>query len=146
MADFLMGPGDLNATDTVLLASKRTAYNGGDMALYQSSFEPDPTSVVGDFEAAEADFTGYARVTLAMEAIAPDSDGGYVSISNSGFFQATDGVAPNTIGGIFFETAAGAILSYYPFPVPIGITGALQYLQAILYLREPGEDSVEVNS
>lgn len=144
--DAVINRGDLNATQTVELTARRALYDGGAAKLYQSTFTPDENSIVTDFDAAEADFTGYAAGTLGMNAVAPDTDGGYVSISDSMFFQASDAVAPNTIGGVWFENSGGSLLSFYPFPSPIGVTGALNYISLLLALRAPGADELTVNS
>lgn len=115
------------------------------LRLYQSSFVPTPDSVEADFVAAEATFTGYAPVVLTYSPAGLEADGKAVSFSNDATYQATDGVTPNTIGGMWLarQTAAGppavyAPIAYYPFPVPIAMAAALATMRAVLRLLVPG--------
>ncbi len=134
------------ATQLADLTRRRTAYNAAELHLYQSSFTPDENSAIAAFTAAEATFVGYAEIVLAMTAIGPDADGGFVSYSQSCFFQATDATAPNLIGGAWIQTAAGVLLEFWPFPTPVGMDIALANLTCQLQQREPQPDGMLVET
>lgn len=129
------------------LADRLTDVLLGELHLYQSSFIPTEQSLLADFTAAEANFVGYAAHEIVMSAVAPDSDGGFVSVSNRAFFQATNDVTPNTIGGAYVTTnAAAALRGFFEFPVPIPLTEALAYLAAVLFMRAPEPDTLNIDS
>jgi hypothetical protein len=122
------------------ITAERTRLLAAKMKLYQSTFNPDPTNVVADFVAAEATFTGYAAVTIVWNAVGVDQDGGYSAIGSNCFFQATDAVTPNTIGGCWIEDSAGALKEFIPFGTPVPMSAALDALSVIPILRQPPPD------
>jgi hypothetical protein len=131
--------------DLARITAERTRLLAAKFKLYQSSFAPNADSVIGDFNAAEADFTGYAAAVIVWDAIGLGSDGHYQAVGSDCFFQATDAVSPNDIGGAWLETGAGALVEYYPFNTPISLSVALAYLNCGPILREPGPDTVDLN-
>ncbi len=127
-----------------------TAWTTPELRLYQSAFSPGPDSVLADFDAAEADFDGYAAESLATFTPAgPDQDGGQTSPSNAAVFQKTAGAATNTIGGAYLVgDPAGTpdLVEYFVFtpPLPMSITGAM--IVAILFARNPQPDVLSVQN
>ncbi len=95
--------------------------------LFKTAVTPTATSVPGDFT--EADFAGYAGVTLThWNTPYWQSQGAAVSYSNQILFQPTDGVTPNTIYGYWLEIAAGDYLGAERFATPWGAVDATSQL------------------
>lgn len=98
--------------------------------LYKTHLNPDPTTPLATFTAAEADYTGYAAQAVGTWG-APyiDIDGLAHVSAPSKQFQPTDGVAPNVIYGAFITDTAGAVLIFYVvFDTPVSLLNALQAL------------------
>jgi hypothetical protein len=130
------------ATLTTMLAGAPWA--GAKLHLYQSSFAPNKGNVAADFTAAEANFTGYAPVALTYSAIGLDSNSDVASLSNRAFFQASDGVSPNTIGGCWVQLdvvgppASHTSVEFYSFPTPLDVNSALQFIGVVVSVAQPG--------
>lgn len=146
MADQVADAADTLAAELAALTARLVTLAGAELHLYQSTFVPDENSLLADFTAAEADYTGYASVVLTYSAIALDEDGGYVAVTNRAFFQATDAVSPNTIGGAWVETAGAGLIEYFPFAVPVPMTEALASMAALGFIRNPGPDQLYVTA
>lgn len=127
------------------LTAKRTALALSPLKLFKSSFTPTPTSVVADFDAAEADFTGYASVALSWSAVGLDANNEYQMISTRAFFQATDAVTPNEIGGAWLELASGALYEYWVFDAPVDMSAALAFVGAVIRAEYPDNDDLDVD-
>jgi len=105
--------------------------------LFKSSLTPtvDTTDVM--FDAAEADYDGYAAKTItAWQAPGYAAVGG--SSINCGYDQfnyvnAGPGVA-NSIGGFWLEDAAGAVILYGTFPKPytMAVNGDIVPVEIVL--------------
>jgi len=127
---------------TTLLAG--ASWSGAKLHLYKSSFAPGPSNVAADFLAAEANFTGYAPVTLTYSSIGVDANGSPVALTNRAFFQATDAVSPNTIGGCWVENDIGTTpvvktsVEFYQFQSPIPMSLALQFIGVVVAVYQPG--------
>jgi hypothetical protein len=109
--------------------------------LFKTGFSPTPNNVKADFTAQEADFTGYTSATLTFSAVGIDVNGVVSSLTNRCFFQATDAVSPNTIGGFWIEDSAGPptnLIGFGVFPGPVAMTQALSFLALTLDLEDPG--------
>ena len=107
-------------------AERRTAYAGGSLRLFQSSFTPTPSSVAADYAAAIADYDGYANQTIAawnVPILAPGT--GYMIGSPIMQFLCTGSGTPNTIGGCYYLDAAGVVRATVIFtaPVPMQMAG-----------------------
>lgn len=96
--------------------------------LFQSSFAPEPSNVLADYTAAEADFSGYAAETLTAwfdPILAPGS--GYMIQSpwTQFAFDSTPGTPTNNIGGCYLLSAGGAIRLTVIFdqPIPMEVHG-----------------------
>jgi len=105
------------------------------LRLFQSTFNPTDQNVEADFEAAEANFTGYAAVSITWAAPGIDPTDGATMYGTRGLFVASDAVAPNTIGGCWIstQTAAGPPAvnksgQYCVFNPPVPMTTALAQL------------------
>lgn len=122
--------------------------------LYKDSLSPSRNSVEADFIAAECDFSGYAPVDLTYGPPGIDSNQNGVAISNRAEFQNTTGLAGNSVGGCWLSTrpVAGVPLDdislrYYPFPMPIPMSVALQTLGCTVFLNTPNvAGSVDVDN
>jgi hypothetical protein len=128
------------------LTDKRTLLALAPLKLFKSSFTPGPASVVADFDAAEADFTGYAAVALSWSAVGIDSDGQPGIISTRAFFQATADTADNEIGGAWMETAGGDLYEYWVFDQPVEMGTDLSFLSAVITARYPDADDLDIDS
>lgn len=120
------------------LATLLTALVGAKLKLYQSSFAPVQNSPLSAFAAAEADFAGYAAATLTWSAMGVQGDGTPSAVSSRAFFQATDAVTPNQIGGAWLELAGGEIWGYFPFNDPADLQTALSWVALTVTATEPG--------
>lgn len=126
---------------------RRTNLAAGVVKLFQASFDPDENSVVADFAAAEADFTGYAAVTLGTwSTIGVSAEGEVVALATRAFFQATDAVAPNVIGGYWLETAGGDMDHFVRFDPPVLLTTALSFLAVTISITTPGVGGADIES
>jgi hypothetical protein len=142
-----VAPGNLTqegteAALTTLLAGVPLA--GAKVHLYQSTFAPTLRSVAADFIAAEANYTGYAPVALTYSGVGLDSAGNPTVLTNRAYFQATDAVTPNTIGGCWVQSdtvgppATHTSVEWYPFPSQVPMTTALAFLGLVLGIQIPG--------
>lgn len=120
------------ATVTALLTTLSTTSVA---RLYLNSFSPNYSNTEADFVAAEATFTGYAAKTIATwSAVVYDIAGNPLAIGvNVTFICSTTG-ATNSLGGVWLETMAGALIRYFPFPNPISISAAGQFVSADVFL------------
>lgn len=133
--------------DTTALKTQLVA-DGYVAKLYKAGWAPDADSVAADFDAHEADFTGYASTTNGgagrlWSGPAIDQAGNVGIVSPSNYFQATDAVAPNMIGGMWIEKTAGDVYRRIPFPEPVDMTAALRFLDATFF-ESPHDDSYVV--
>lgn len=95
--------------------------------LFQDSLDPDPSTPLADYTAAEADFTGYAAETLTAwntPILAPGT--GYMI--GSPLVQFEVGAAPattNVINGCYLVDAAGDLRMVVIFtsPIPMQLDG-----------------------
>lgn len=119
-------------------------WNGAKAHLYQASFTPGAGSKAEDFAAAEADYTGYASAPLTYSAIGVDAGGNPTSLSARVFFQPTDAVAPNSIGGVWVEKdvtgppAVETSIVFFPFAAPIPMNGPTNFIGIVIGVQEPG--------
>jgi hypothetical protein len=120
-----------------------TVYSGAKLHLYQSSFSPTKQNVAADYLAAECNFTGYTAATLMYSSIGVDADGNPTALSNRAFFQATDAVSPNNVGGCWVQEdvtgppATHTAIRWFPFQAPIPMNTALAFIGIVLGLQDP---------
>jgi len=118
--------------------------SGAKLHLFKSGFTPTFNSVAADFAAQECDFTGYAASTLTWSAPGLDSTGQPITISDRAFFQATDALAPNTVGGAWLQAdvtgppASHTALGYWVFNPTVPMTQALSSLGVVVGWQLPG--------
>lgn len=127
--------------DLSRLVAERTRLALAKLKLYKSSFIPTNQSLLADFVAAEADFSGYAFATLSWDAVGVDSLGNYFTEGSNSLFQASDALNPNTIGGAWIETATGTLVMFLPFDVPVNMTVILATLNITPVMKRPEPDS-----
>jgi hypothetical protein len=90
--------------------------------LFQTSLTPNFNTLKADFEANEADFTGYATTDIAAwTATITDPDGGKSFQSGIQTFAMTATTVTNKIGGWFLVNGDGFMLGYGLFDTPITI-------------------------
>jgi hypothetical protein len=127
---------------TTLLAG--VPFSGGKLRLYKSTFAPTRSNVLADFVAQEAGFTGYAAVVPTYSAIGIDANGNPVALSSRVFFQATDAVTPQTMGGAWMSDdvvgppAVHTSVLFFPFAAPIPMTTALAFIGVVVGLQLTG--------
>lgn len=101
------------------------------LRAWKLPFTPSPTTPEAAFEAAEADFVGYAAVPLTYGDIGIDAAGRAMMASQNATFQADDDTTPNNIGGVWIHVddvgppAVDAPVLYFPFPSPVSMSEAL---------------------
>jgi hypothetical protein len=118
---------------------RRTNLAAAKLRLFLQSFVPTPASLQAAFLAAEATFTGYPAggIVVTWSAVGVDAEGVATMIGSRSFFQATDAVTPNLIGGAWLETAAGLVEEYCVFQPPVDMTFALAWLGVTPIENEP---------
>lgn len=102
-----------NSELIALIASTRTLFATSLMKLTKAQIALSRTTVLADLTAVEADFTGYAAITLAAVGTSFfDGVRGGVSFSvpTQQWTVGAAPVTPNTVYGGWFESAAGALL------------------------------------
>lgn len=122
--------------------------------LFKAIFAPVPSSVLAQYVANEADFHGYAPVTVAAwDPVGLYDGGSQAGFSNdtSIFFQNDDGSDSNDIGGGWLEdTPAGPALPhvyrYFIFPIPVVLGAALAAINLEILLKYPGPGVVTYTS
>lgn len=104
--------------------------------LYQSSLVPTVDTVLADLVAAEADFSGYAPITLvAWGAPYLVAAGGAAVNSPCSQFNTDDPTTvTNLIGGAWIETAGGdlVIIDAFPSAIPMDAPSKAIPIQEIL--------------
>lgn len=115
------------STCALQAGERRTALAASVVKMFKSSLVPTESTTVAELDAAEADFDGYAAVTLTTwgaPILGPVS--GYAIYSPG--FQFSSG-APNTtqndIGGLYLVDSGGALRAITTFeqPLPMGAVG-----------------------
>jgi hypothetical protein len=98
--------------------------------LYKNNLNPDPTTPLATFTAAQADYTGYAAVSVGVWGAPYIAIDGLAHVTApSKQFQATDAVNPNTIYGAYATNTGGTVLIYFVvFDTPVSLINALQAL------------------
>lgn len=96
----------------------RTALANSVMHLFQSSLVPNVDTVLADLVAAEADFSGYAPITLVAWGAQYVSPAGGAAINSpcAQFNTADPTTITNNIGGAWIETAGGILVFIDTFP------------------------------
>ncbi len=85
--------------------------------LFQNNFVPTQASVLADFT--EADFSGYAAVTLVFSAaFVNGTPAGQMNAASVTWVRAV-GATSNTIYGMYITDAAGNVSTYELFAAPI---------------------------
>lgn len=114
----------------------RTALAASILKLFQSSLVPNVNTVKADLDAAEADFTGYAPITLTTWGAAYISSAGGAAINSPcGQFDTDDPTTvANNIGGAWVETAGGllVIIDAFPDAIPMNAPNMSIPVQEIL--------------
>jgi hypothetical protein len=94
------------------------------------TFAPNPNSVPGDFT--EADYTGYAAVTLTTMSANSQTGNSFESTSTTVAGFAPSGTAvTNSILGYWVESDGGDLLAYEVFPAPIPMQTTLDSIQIV---------------
>jgi len=131
------------------LGAIKTLVTGAKLHLFKSSFTPTPDSTEADFVAAECAFTGYVAVVITWSAVGLGVDDVARMVGSRSFFQATDAVSPDTVGGFWIESSAGppGIVEWYAIlatPVPIDV--ALRFIAVTPTVGSDGSVVADVES
>lgn len=108
--------------------------------LFQSTLVPDTSTTLAQLQAEEADYDGYAPITVAAWLGAIMSAAGGASIQAPTVqFEYVDGVnhTGNIIGGFWLETAAGVLVAIGTFDTPIPMQMNDQGIPLDVLLRFP---------
>jgi hypothetical protein len=108
--------------------------------LFKATFVPNPSNVLADYTAAEADYDTYAPITITAwdnPILAPGS--GYMILSGLQQFEvgAADPVVGNVIGGCYLVDAAGKIRQTVIFDAPVPMQFAGQGIPITLTILFP---------
>ena len=119
---------------------RQTALALSVLHLFKSTFNPDPSNVLADYTAQEADYDGYAAETLTAwnaPLLAPGT--GYMISSPQVQFQYVDGVThtTNTIGGCYLVDASGNLRQTIIFTSPIAFQADNQGTDVVLVILFP---------
>lgn len=90
---------------------RRTILASSVMKLFQEGFTPVPADPVASYDAEEADFSGYAAITVTNWSLPMFAPGGGYMISTpllQFMFDSGVGAVANNIAGAWVEDAAGA--------------------------------------
>jgi len=115
------------------LAALITLLTGGFARLYKDDgFTPDANSLLADFAAHEADYTGYAAGGVALAAPVGAYNDGDTQVADN-FptieFRPTGPVlVSNDIRGVFFEDSANDVQEYWHFEQPISMATVLDVI------------------
>jgi len=106
----------------------RTALVNSVAHLFQDGFTPDPSNVLADYTAEEADFDGYAAETMAawFPAILAEGSGYMIQSPWVQFeFDPSPGTPTNVINGMYLVTAGGDLWLTVIFtnPIPMQVDG-----------------------
>jgi len=97
------------ATILFKTAERDALLEDAELCLFQNNYTPINTSVLGDF--VEADFDGYARITLTgWSAPALNVDNKAETSLAAQIFTMTGSTTPNDIYGVFVVSSTGALL------------------------------------
>lgn len=116
----------LSMSGAAIIAAANQARNANSVVrLFKSTFNPSPTSTKADFIAAEADYDGYAAVTVAAWGAPILYGQGWATFAPTQTFRYTAGASNigNTIGGYFLVTSAGDLMIYEVFANPAPVQG-----------------------
>lgn len=124
----LSGNAGITGTQDFTFANPSTpsGLTGKSFRLFKATYTPSVNTVLADLTEIEADFTGYAPITLAMTQGYVDGTSTPVSQSQLLKFLATDAVTPNQIYGWWVDDGTN-VLEVQLFsnpPVPMASAGA----------------------
>ena len=96
--------------------------------LFKSGFTPTVDTVVAELDAEEADYTTYAPETITawLDPQLSPLGGAQITAPTVQFVLGATPAVPNTIGGYWIETAAGAVMLIRQFDEPVPMVLASQ--------------------
>jgi hypothetical protein len=114
----------------------RTALANSKLKLFQSSLVPNVNTTKAELDAAEADFSGYAEITLTAWGVPYTVAAGGAAINSPcGQFDTDDPTTvTNNIGGAWVETSGGVLVIIDSFPdvIPMNAPNQSIPIQEIL--------------
>lgn len=117
--------GDLAALITLLTAGFARLYK-------DDGFTPDANSLLADFAAHEADYTGYVAGGVALAAPVGTYDDGENQVADNfptiEFRPTAPVLVENDIRGIFFEDTGNDVQEYWHFEEPISLATVLDVI------------------
>ena len=134
--------------DVATMTALRTTLANARLRLFKAGFAPNYDTTLANLAANECDYTGYAALTLTWSAVGIGGDGLPQIISNRSFFQATDAVTPNTVGGWFLDTGGmGPVgLGYGVMDPTVPMTVALAFLAMVVNISADGKVTASVET
>jgi len=136
--------------ETTVVNDVMTALNtapGGNIKLFKADFVPTHDSLKADFDAAEADYTGYNPGTLNIYT-GPfiDSDGRSFIVGKQMTFTVGAGpVTPNLLGGGWIEDTGNNVIHYFLFNNPVNFSVTGQSMKVQHTFRESGFSEVLID-
>lgn len=116
-----------NSGALLLAGVVQTALAASEVHLYQAgTIVLGPTTTLADLTAEEADFTGYAAVTVAnwLDPLLSELGGAAIDSGLNDFAITAPYTVPNVIQGWWVQDAGGDLCVAGDFPVNKGIAGA----------------------
>ena len=104
-----------------LAAAQRTEMAAAEVRLWQyGALVPDDATTLAEFDAAAADYTGYAAAVVTWQAAGLLPGGGASYQGSVQFATASPYTTPNTIGGFYLVDTTGtdAVIGYQAFAAP----------------------------
>ena len=116
-------------------------FETGKVHLIKAPFSPTKDTVVGDFDAIEADFTGYAAAAWgAWGGVGINSIGQAEVTATELEWHPTDDVTPNTIYGEYYTNAAGTVLlGWKILATGVPLLNADSYYRSVTRLALPAD-------
>lgn len=120
-----------NSYAKTLATAAKTARALSVIKLFKAGFTPDPSTVVADLDANEADFDDYAPITVTawLDPVAQASGGWSITQPTEQFECAALQVVQNMIGGWWEELAGGDVIVIRQFDAPVPMAEAGDFIQ-----------------
>jgi hypothetical protein len=116
-----------NAGALAIAEAIQTLLAGSDLHLFQSgSVSLTPSTTLAELDAVEADFTGYAVITIAawLDPLLNPLGGASIECGTQQFAIAAPYTVSNVIQGWYLTETGGDLICAGDFPQPVALVGA----------------------